>query len=244
MLRFIIIVIYVVIYCIIGLPVLLVETVAGRFSKEAKDSIVMSYVKWGLRCVTALSGAKVTYIGEDRVPKDRAVLYIANHRSFFDTILTYQRVPRPTGYMGKKEMEHYPLIRDWMRAAHCVFIDRNDIRQGLKCILECIDDVKNGISICIFPEGTRSRKEGELLPFHEGSFKVATKSGCQIVPIAINNTAALFEDHFPKVRPAHVIIEYCEPIDPGTLTPDEKKHIGSYVEDVIRKTCDKNRPLV
>lgn len=244
MIRFIIEIIYVVFFCIIGIPVLLAQALIGRFNESAKDRLVVSFVKWGLNCVTALSGAKITYIGEDRVPKDRAVLYILNHRSFFDTIITYTRIPRPTGYMGKLQMKKYPLLRDWMKAAHCVFIDRNDIRQGLKCILECIDDIKKGISIAIFPEGTRSKKEGEFLPFHEGSFKVATKSGCPIIPVAINNSAAIWEDHFPKVKKAHVIVEYCEPVYPDKLSPEEKKHVGSCVEDIIRKTWEKNSHLI
>ena len=77
---------------------------------------------------------------------------------------------------------------------HCLFLDRQDIKAGMKTILTAIDKVKSGISICIFPEGTRNKGENELemLPFHEGSFKIATKAGCPIIPIAISNSAEIF----------------------------------------------------
>ena len=244
MLRFIIVILYVTFFCIIGLPILLVEMIVGKFSKKNQDRIVFAYITWGLRCVSDLSGAKADIIGEENVPKDKAVLYIINHRSFFDTIITYQRVPRPTGYMGKIQMKKIPIVKDWMKAAHCVFIDRNDIKQGLKCILECIDDINNGISIAIFPEGTRSKVDGEFLPFHEGSFKVATKTGCPIIPVTINNSAAVWEDHWPKVEKAHVIVEYGKPVYPNDLSPEEKKHIGSYVENIMKETWKKNQALV
>lgn len=141
-------------------------------------------------------------------------------------------------------MKKIPIVKDWMKAAHCVFIDRNDIKQGLKCILECIDDINNGISIAIFPEGTRSKVDGEFLPFHEGSFKVATKTGCPIIPVTINNSAAVWEDHWPKVEKAHVIVEYGKPVYPNDLSPEEKKHIGSYVENIMKETWKKNQALV
>ncbi len=100
-------------------------------------------------------------------------------RSFFDVPLTYPRCPIRTGYIAKKEMEKVPLLSTWMkRYLHCLFLDRKDMKQGLKTILTAVEKVKSGISICIFPEGTRNKNEDELdmLPFHEGSFKIATKA--------------------------------------------------------------------
>ena len=109
------------------------------------------------------------------------------------------------------------------------------VSEGMKTILLAIEEMKNGISICIFPEGTRNRNESELdlLPFHEGSFKIATKAGCPIVPIAIHNSAGIFEAQFPKMRPAKVIVEYGEPIYPDKLDKEEKRHIGAYTQNVI-----------
>ena len=90
---------------------------------------------------------------------------------FFDILLTYSRCPRLTGYVAKKEMEKIPLLSTWMRFVYCLFLDRENPKEGLKTILQAIDYVKQGISICIFPEGTRNKgEELSMLPFKEGAF--------------------------------------------------------------------------
>ena len=92
-------------------------------------------------------------------------------------------MPRPTGYVAKREMLRYPLRNVWMYFLHCLFLDRSDLKKGLKTILEGVEKVKSGISICIFPEGTRNDTDQDFLPFHEGSFKIAEKATAPIVPI-------------------------------------------------------------
>ena len=172
---------------------------------------------------------------EPRLLWEDGVLYIGNHRSYFDILITYVRVPRPTGYIAKKEMLRWPLLVNWMRNLHCLFLDRQDIKQGLKIILEAIEKVKSGISICIFPEGTRNKVNHTFMEFHEGSFKIASKTGCAIVPMAIYNSAAIFEDHFPKVKKATVILEYCKPIYVKDLEKEDQKHIGAYTRSIIEE---------
>ena len=81
-------------------------------------------------------------------------------------------------------------------------------------------------------------------PFHEGSFKLATKTNCPIVPIALNNTVSIFEKQFPRVRKTHVVIEYCTPVIPGQLAKEERKFIGQYCRNIIRETLKKNQELV
>ena len=125
-----------------------------------------------------------------------------------------------------------------------IFSCRSDPKQGLKTILTAIDYIKRGISICIFPEGTRNTgAELSLLPFKDGAFKIATKTGCPIVPICMNNTAEIFENHFPKIRKTHVVIEYQKPIYPDRLDKETKRHIGDHVESIIKETIEKNAKL-
>ncbi len=133
-----------------------------------------------------------------------------------------------------------------MRYLHCLFLDRTDIRQGLKTILEATEKIKSGISICIFPEGTRNSNpsETDMLPFHEGSFRIASKSDCPVIPIAMNNTAEIWEAHFPAIKPCHVILEYGKPIYPEQLSREDKKHLGAYTQNIILEMLQKNKDLV
>jgi len=177
MIRFILCVIVVVGFLILSIPILLVEWIIGKFNPMAKEISSLRIVQAVFRFILWVAGVKLTVIGEENVPTDVPVLYIGNHRSFFDVPLTYPRCPIRTGYIAKKEMEKVPLLSTWMKRLHCLFLDRNDLKQGLKTILTAIEKVKSGISICIFPEGTRNKNEDELdmLPFqrvHETKMKM------------------------------------------------------------------------
>lgn len=245
MLRFILVCICVIGYLVLSIPILLVEWVIGKFNKRAKDISSLRIIQAVFRFILKVTGADITVIGHENIPKDQAVLYIGNHRSFFDILLTYVLCPDLTGYVAKKEMEPIPLLSIWMRYLHCLFLDRKDIKQGLKTILAAVDKVKSGISICIFPEGTRNKNEDELdmLSFHEGSFKIAAKAKCPIIPMAISNSADIFEAHFPTIHPAKVVVEYGKPIYPDELSKEDKKHIGEYTRNIIHDMLVKNKPL-
>ena len=242
--RFIIVGLFVVLFLIISLPILFVEWIIGKFNLDLKRKSSLAIVNWAFRVIIFFSGIKVTAIGEENVPKDRAVLYILNHRSYFDIVLTYVRVPRLTGYIAKKELEKIPSLSHWMRNLNCLFLDRRNIKEGLKTILEAIEKIKSGISIAIFPEGTRNPGDDELLPFHDGSFKIAEKSGCPIVPVTINNSSAVFEDHLPWIRKTHVVIEYGAPIEVSALSKEEKRALPQTVRAMITETYKKNKELV
>ena len=194
--------------------------------------------------IAAIAFPGMKYEVKENIP-DEAVLFVGNHRSYFDILLTYSRCRRLTGYIAKKEMERYLTLTSWMRRVYCLFLDRKDPKEGLKTILQAIDYIKNGISICVFPEGTRNEgEELSMLPFKDGAFKISTKTGCPIVPISLNNTAEIFEKHMPRIKKTHVVIEYGKPIYPDQLDKDTKRHIGDYVENIIRETIHKNADLV
>lgn len=244
MIRFICIVILLVLYLIIGIPVLLIEQLVGLVSRRAKDYSCLRLVQWMFRLMLKVGGVKVTVIGEENIPRE-PVLYIGNHRSYFDILITYSRCRSLTGYIAKKEMLKFPLLRDWMKALYCLFLDRSTPKEGLKTILTAIEYVKKGISICIFPEGTRNPgEELSMLPFKDGALKIAEKTGCPIIPMSLNNTQAVFEAHFPRVCRTHVILEYGKPIYPDQLDKETRRHLGSYCRDIIKETIERNAKLV
>lgn len=219
-----------------------VEWVIGKFSVRAQDTSRLKIVQGYLRLLLFLCGTKVTLIGREKLPADTPVLYALNHRSVFDIVATLAWCPSMTGYIAKKEFERVPLLSWWIRWTHGFFLDRTSLKEGLKTILSAIEQVRGGISIAVFPEGTRSREADErvLLPFHEGSFKIAVKAGCPVIPVAISHSSQIFGDHFPLISSTHVIIEYGDPIDPKRLAGEEKKFIGKYTRSLIREMLVKN----
>ena len=235
MLRFIIVVIYLVLYLILSIPVLLAEWIIGKFNPGLKDRSSKALVSWGFRCITHLAGTKLIIKGKENIPDDTAVLYVGNHRSYFDIVLTLSAFPGVTGYVAKVEMIKWPLLNLWMKNIHCLFLDRKNIKEGLKTILKGVDEVKNGISLCIFPEGTRNKTADTFLPFHDGSFKIAEKGGVPVVPMVIVNSAGVFEDHLPKVKKATVVIEFQPPVYIDKLEKEVKRNLGNHVSGLIAK---------
>ena len=115
MIRFLIVCITVVGFLILAIPIMLIEWIIGKFDEDLKSRSSLKIVNGAFSLILWEAGVKVTAIGEENIPKDSPVLYVANHRSFFDILVTYVRVPRPTGYIAKKEMEKIPLLSTWMR---------------------------------------------------------------------------------------------------------------------------------
>ena len=240
MIRFIITALFVVIFLLFSYILFFAEWIIGKINKKAKDYSSLRIVQWAFRVVLWFSGTKVTVIGKENIPDEPALL-VGNHRSFFDIVILYTHCKRLTGFVAKDSLEKIPSLRVWMRYLYCLFLKRDDIKQGMKIILQAIEYVKQGVSICIFPEGTRNEgEELSMLPFKEGSLKIALKTGCPIVPVALNNTAEIFENHFPKIKKTHVIVEYRKPIYPKDLSREEQKVIGATCQQIIQDTIQKN----
>ena len=151
MLRFILVAIFLLLYFL--LPGFLYSEFSGllaKVNKRSADLAALRIVQWGFKVILKISGVEVTVIGEDRVPNE-PVLYVGNHRSYFDILLTYSRCRDPTGIRCQKEMLNYPFLRTWMKRVYCLFLDRDNIREGLKTILTAIDQVKKWNFCFYFP---------------------------------------------------------------------------------------------
>jgi len=241
LLRLIIIFVFLISYFIVTLPVIFIVWLVNRRDPDKRARTMQSMAQWALRVIGALAGCHVTVKGHDNIPTDEPVLYICNHRSFFDVILTYPLCPGLTGYMSKKEIGKVPVLNIWMKALHCPLLDRSNIKEGLRCILECISLIRSGTSVFIFPEGTRNKTDGPLLPFKAGAFKIAQKTGCPIVPVATINTSRIFEDHFPTVRKTDVTIEFAPPVRFEDLSQEDRSHIDDYFRRIIQNMVDNNK---
>ncbi len=178
------------------------------------------------------AGMEVSIKGEENLPKQGPALYIANHSSIFDTVLLVNTINEPCIFIGKKEVAKMPLINKWFDALGCIYIDREDKRQSLECILKGIGELKSGQSIIIFPEGTRTMGD-EMKPFKEGSFRLATKTGVPIVPIALRHTDKVFEE-YNRVKKAKVQMNIGTVIETKHLDKEGQQKLPKQVEECVR----------
>ena len=236
MIRLLLIGIFLVLFLVLTLPLLLYlihEEKRDRSSALMKSTAI---VRWAFRVILFFAGTDIEARGVEELPKDEAVLYVGNHRSYFDIVSTYTLLRQPAGFIAKKEMEKVPILSSWMYRIGCLMLDRSDAKQGLKTIIEAIDRIKSGTSMFIYPEGTRNESEdaSELMEFHEGSLKIAQKAGCRIVPVAIYGSDEIFERHIPFIKKKHVLISFGRPFYSKDIPEEYKKKQGAYVRELIR----------
>ena len=227
------------IFCVILTPI---EWIIGMISPKAQETSRLAIVQGYVKLLLWICGVKVTLIGRERIPADTASLFTPNHRSMFDILVMLAYAPSTPAFISKKEWKKIPLLSWWIDWMHGFYLDRENLREGLKVVLAAAEAMKGGQSVVIFPEGTRNRgsDERELLPFHEGSFEIATKSGCPIIPVSINHTSEIFEDQFPKVRAGRVILEYGTPIETKDMTREDRKFLGKRVREIITEMVTRN----
>jgi 1-acyl-sn-glycerol-3-phosphate acyltransferase len=238
MIRLIIVAIDVALFLILTTPLMLADWIIGKFNRKAADRLANAVVMWGFRTVWFFCGIKLDVRGKEKVPADKALLYVGNHRSIFDIVIGYPLCKCPTAVISKKSMMKVPLLNIWMILLQCQFLDRSSTKKGLEVILKAIELAKKGVSILIFPEGTRNKdyESDKLLPMHNGSFKIATKSGALIQPVTFVGTENIMSKHMPLIKPAKVTVEFLDPIDPAQLDKETLKNIGGYVGRIIEKS--------
>jgi 1-acyl-sn-glycerol-3-phosphate acyltransferase len=201
-----------------------------RVDNKAADEYAYKQVQKISKHVLFMSRTKVTVIGKENIPKE-ACAFVSNHQAIFDAFVITAYIDNLTGFIAKKEISKIPLISGFIREIHSVYIDRNNIKDGIKAINEGVDNIKKGYSMVIFPEGTRSLSS-EMGEFKKGSLKLALKGGAPIVPISINGTYRVLEVG-NKVRGNEITIMFHEPIYPDKLTKEEQKSITDVVYSVV-----------
>ncbi len=231
------------IFAVIRIIILVFGTVPGlirykrlpaTLSPEEKDRIVHHVPDWFGKGMIGVSGSTVDVIGLERIPKQGAVLFVSNHQSNFDIPLLMGYLQKPFGFISKVELQKLPIVKDWMIMMNSVFMDRSNRRQSLQAIKDGIEKLKEGHSLVIFPEGTRSKGK-EMGEFKTGSFHLATKSGVTIVPLTINGTYNILEGNNNRIKPAHITLTIHEPIYEEQYKDMDLKELAHYTHDKIAK---------
>ena len=173
----------------------------------------------------------VTVIGKENIP-DVPCCYIGNHTSILDIPLLIDSVGKCMGFVAKKEMLKVPIIGYWVEKYKCVPLDRENAREAIKVIREGAENIKNGYSMAIFPEGTRS-KDGKLKEFKKGSLKLATMAKAPIVPVSIDGAYRAYEID-RKFKPIDITVTFGKPIYTDNLTKEEEKELMEKIREVVR----------
>lgn len=219
---------YMVWFGIQGAFISLGRKIKGKdYLKEYMDKCVMNWCKFTFNVLKM----NVYVEGEENIP-DKACCFIGNHQSILDIPVILYSANRIIGFVAKRELLKVPVIGGWMKRSNSVALDRDDVRAAIDVINRGVDNLKNGYSMAIFPEGTRS-KDGKMGEFKKGSFKLATKAKATIVPFTITGIGKVLVSG-EKVKETKIIIKYHKPIDCSQLSREELKVLPKTVEDIVR----------
>lgn len=203
--------------------------------EEAREYVKNTGRAWS-KFTLDIIGIKVEVEGLENIPKEPCV-FIGNHTSILDIPLIVHTVDRNIAFIAKKELEKTPIIGGWIKRSGSIFIDRKNPRTAIKAINNGVNNIKNGYSMTIFPEGTRSTT-GEIGTFKKGSMKLATKAKVPIVPVSIEAASRAYEDTKTFV-PTNIRVIYGEPIETKDLSKEEEQELNEKIRNIIIKNLDK-----
>lgn len=172
-------------FMVIGLPLRWYCKQIQKKDEEKGAQKLHKLVQWYGRGIMRISGMKLVVKGKENIPQNEPVLFVANHQSMLDIVVSVLAIDRPFGFLAKAELGRIPVINGWISSLKSVYIERGETRKGLEAIIKSAKIVKSGHGMMVYPEGTRT-KDGSIGVFKAGSMKIASKGGACIVPIAID----------------------------------------------------------
>lgn len=187
--------------------------------------------EWAMKQIKA-AGATIQVHGLENIPQDEPVVFISNHQGNFDIAIFMAYIRKPKGYVAKIETKKIPIIRTWMTYIHCIFMDRSSLKAAATAIVEGVKSIKEGHSLVIFPEGTRSKTDA-MGEFKAGSFKLATKPRVPIIPVTIDGSYKLMEGNGGKVKSGTVHVTIHPPVPTADLTKEELAVLPDTIKHII-----------
>jgi len=197
-------------------------------------NIVHHYARWWAKIQLLVSGVKVKVKGLEHLGKKAPFIYMANHQSAYDIFALLSCLPVQFRWIAKKELFAIPVLGWAMRAANYISIDRSGKRKALESIERAASKIKGGVSVVIFPEGTRSR-DGSIQPFKRGGFTLALKSGVPIIPIAIKGSSDVMPRGSLRVRPGEIHITIDRAIDTAPYSLRERDVLMERVMGTLKR---------
>ncbi|MGB5985990.1 MAG: lysophospholipid acyltransferase family protein [Desulfobacterales bacterium] len=204
--------------------------VVARFTKDGYWPHKIAQA-WG-RSILWFSGVEVSVRGLEHLDLHRAVIYMANHQSNFDIPVFLGRLPVQFRWLAKAELFKIPIFGPGMQRCGYISIDRSDRKAAFLSLKRAAAAIREGVSVLIYPEGTRSY-DGGIRGFKKGGFVLAVESGVPIVPIVIRGTYPIMPRSSLRVRPGPVTLEIKPPVDTRPYSRATKDELLAHIHTII-----------
>ncbi len=174
--------------------------------RHPRDPRPETFQKWSgkwARSILSACGIGLDLRDEAHVASDQPVVYVANHQSAVDILITAGGMPQPFGFVAKEELRTTPLVGAAIAHSPSVFVDKRDPRSAVRSIKEAGARIAGGASVLVFPEGKRTYSGG-LAAFQRGAFMLALEAQVPIVPVAIHGSYRVFDERRMTMKPGRV----------------------------------------
>ena len=187
-----------------------------------------------------VSLARITVSGSEKLDPQRSYIYMPNHQSNADIPLLLGRLPVQFRWLAKAELFKIPIFGRAMRGVGYISIDRANRKSAFASLERAAQTIRDGTSVLIFPEGTRSR-DGRILPFKKGGFLLSVDSGVPIVPIIIKGTFNIIPKGHFIIRPAPVTMQILDPVETVDYTRKTKDALLARIRSILIDNLDQKR---
>ena len=178
-----------------------------------------------------LAGIRVRVEGLENIPSGVCV-FASNHASNLDPVALVPNIPRRVALLAKKEVFRIPILTKAIRLAKLVPVDRGDKDAAAESVDTAVQYLKEGLSFCVFPEGTRSR-DGRLLPFKRGTFLMAIRADAWVVPVSLVGTQRLMRKGDWTIHPGEVVVRYGQAINAAQYSEDQRDELRQRAQALV-----------
>jgi 1-acyl-sn-glycerol-3-phosphate acyltransferase len=184
------------------------------------------------RSILALSPIEVTVKGLSNIDPDKSYIYMSNHQSNYDIPILLGHLPVQFRWLAKIELFRIPLFGYAMKRAGYICIDRSNQKSAFESLKKAAAIIRNGVSVMIFPEGTRTM-DGNIGSFKKGGFVLAVESGVPILPVIIRGTYSIMPKSRLLIKPGKVTLEILEPVETSGYTKETKDELMKKIRNIM-----------
>ncbi len=210
----------------------------GIFNPYSK--LVDNIIRFWAKGILKVAGVKVIVHGQEKIRPAQPYIFISNHQGAFDILAGIVAIPVTMRFIAKKELFRIPIFAQGMRTVGMIPIDRGNSEAARQSLEEAIETLKNGVSVLIFPEGTRSL-DGNIKPFKKGGFVLALKSGLPIMPMVFTGSLNILRKKSIKVHRGTIHVYFLDEIDVSQYSFKQRNELVQQVRQQIVNFYEKVR---
>jgi 1-acyl-sn-glycerol-3-phosphate acyltransferase len=231
----------IIIFVLTMMPALIVLLIGHAYKKNIqKDIHTHTVFRYWMAIYMPLIGCSVKKVGTEHFKKNKNYIVVLNHNSLMDIPVSSPGIPVPNKTLGKSSFSKAPLF-GYMYKAGSILIDRKSARSKAESYIAMKQVLKSGLSICLYPEGTRNKSEHKLLTFQPGAFKLALDTGVDIIPGIITNTKKILPADGPVfwAWPHVIYFTFLQPIAISNYAKQEVEKLSTHCRERMMEVLDK-----